>query len=98
MSPPVAHQQQVVAGTTPFRWTPQAFASSYDLEVYKNDDATFSAGNRVINKAALRTAAYAHTDPLPAAAAAYRWRVRRTDAKGNKGPWSLRAASRSAPA
>ena len=78
----------VVAGTTPFRWTPQAFASSYDLEVYKNDDATFSTANRVISKSALKTAAYAHTDPLPAASSAYRWRVRRTDAKGNKGPWS----------
>ena len=36
-----------VAGTTPFRWAPQAFASSYDIEVYKNNDATYSTANRV---------------------------------------------------
>jgi hypothetical protein len=78
----------VVAGTTAFRWAPEAFASSYDLEVFKNDDPTWSIANRVINKSALKTAAYAHTDPLPASATPYRWRVRRTDAKGNAGPWS----------
>ena len=32
----------VVAGTVPFTWAPQAFASTYTLEVYKNNDAAFS--------------------------------------------------------
>ena len=43
---------------------PAGVPSSYDLEVFKNDDATYSTANRVVNKAALKTAAYAHTDPL----------------------------------
>ncbi|MDZ5663825.1 Ig-like domain repeat protein [Nocardioides sp. zg-1308] len=92
-SPQVPLQSPVgnlsVSSRTPFRWQPQAFASSYDLEVFKNDDATFSTANRVVNRPALKTTAYAHTDPLPASPSAYRWRVRRTDAEGNKGPWSV---------
>ena len=35
-----------VAGTTPFRWPPQAFASSYEIEINRNDDTTFASGNR----------------------------------------------------
>jgi hypothetical protein len=76
-----------VAGTTPFRWRSQAFASSYDVEVYKNNDATFSSVNRVFTKT-VKTPAYAHNVPLPASQQSYLWRVRRTDADGNKGPWS----------
>ncbi|WP_159081631.1 Ig-like domain repeat protein [Nocardioides sediminis] len=80
--------QQVVTGTTPFRWQAQAFASSYDIEVYKNNDATMSTANRVISKTGVKTPAYAHNTPLPASSQPYVWRVRRTDADGNKGPWS----------
>ena len=77
----------VVAGTVPFTWAPQPFASSYTIEVYKNNDAAFSPVNRVFS-ATVRTAAYAWSDALPASDTPYTWRVRRTDATGNVGPWS----------
>ena len=37
----------LVSGTTPLRWNAQAFAASYTVEVYKNNDQTFSAANRI---------------------------------------------------
>ena len=46
-SPPVAPSSPVggvqVPGTTPFRWSAQPFAASYTVEVYKNNDQTFSS-------------------------------------------------------
>lgn len=80
-----------VAGTAPFRWTPQAFAKSYDIEVYANDDTTFSSANKVSFASAnnLRNAAFVPTQTLPVSDQYYLWRVRRTDADGNKGPWSV---------
>lgn len=90
-SPAVALQApgngSVVPGTTPFRWAPQAFAASYTLEVYKNNDRSFSSANRLFT-ATVKTPAYAWTQPIPADPTAYVWRVRRTDANGNPGPWS----------
>ena len=76
-----------VSGTTPFRWDAAPFAASYNLEVYKNNDTTFSSANRVVSVTA-KTTAYAPTTPLPAASSNYLWRVRRVDASGNPGPWS----------
>ncbi len=76
-----------VAGTTPFTWDAQAFASSYTLEVYKNNDAAFSPANRLFSTT-VKTAAYAWNQPVPASATPYIWRVRKTDASGNLGPWS----------
>jgi hypothetical protein len=76
-----------VPGTTPFRWDPQAFAASYTIEVYKNADVSFSSVNRLFT-ATVKTPAYAWTQPIPADTNAYVWRVRRTDADGNPGPWS----------
>ena len=35
-----------VAGTTPFRWDPQAFSSSYDIEINRNEDTTFASRPR----------------------------------------------------
>ena len=52
----------VVSGTTPFRWTAQPFAASYTVEVYKNNDLSFSAANRVFS-ATVRTTAVAPADP-----------------------------------
>jgi len=90
-SPPVALRSPAngasVPGTTPFRWDPQAFAASYTIEVYKNADVSFSSVNRLFT-ATVKTPAYAWTQPIPADANAYVWRVRRTDADGNPGPWS----------
>ncbi|TGN66190.1 hypothetical protein EXE59_21205 [Nocardioides eburneiflavus] len=89
LSSPTGNAQ--VAGTVPFRWTPQAFAKSYDIEVYKNDDTTFSSGNKVGFASAtnLRNAAFVPTATLPVSDQYYLWRVRRTDSDSNKGPWSV---------
>lgn len=76
-----------VSGTVPLRWAPQAFAASYTVEVYKNNDRSFSTVNRLFS-ATVKTPAYAWTQPIPADPTAYVWRVRRTDAEGNPGPWS----------
>lgn len=76
-----------VAGTTPFRWDSQAFASQYVLEVYKNNDTTFSSTNRVF-RTEVKTAAYAWTQPLPPSSQHYVWRAQRIDSFGNEGPWS----------
>lgn len=80
-----------VAGTVPFRWTAQAFAKSYDIEVYANDDATFSSGNKISYASGtnLRNAAFVPTQTLPVSDQYYLWRVRRTDSDNNKGPWSV---------
>ncbi|WP_107704851.1 Ig-like domain repeat protein [Nocardioides allogilvus] len=76
-----------VSGVTPFRWDSQAFASEYVVEVYKDEDTTFSTTNRMFS-AKVRTAAYAWTSPLPPSPKPYVWRVRRIDSNGNEGPWS----------
>ena len=78
-----------MGGTTPFRWQPQAFAKSYDIEIYANNDTTFSSANRVASATGIRNAAYVPIDTLPASPDFYLWQVRRTDADGNKGPWSV---------
>ena len=76
-----------VAGAAPLEWSPQAFAKSYDVEVYKNGDTAFSPANRVID-ARVANPAYTPTDLLPASPVPYVWRVRRTDSRGNPGPWA----------
>ena len=76
-----------VDGTAPLRWKPQAFLGSYDVEVYRDDDSTFSTGNRVVSATRVKTTAYV-TAPLTPSSSAYRWRVRRPDATDNAGPWS----------
>lgn len=90
-SPPVTLssplQSGAVAGTTPFEWQAESWANQYTLEVYRNDDHTFSAGNRLFT-VTTRSASYAWDKPIPASSAAYTWRVRRIDASGNPGPWS----------
>ena len=76
-----------VAGTTPFRWQPQPFNASYRIEVYKNNDTTFSSANRLFYKD-VKTTAYAWNETIPASATPYVWRVRRVDGYGNAGAWS----------
>lgn len=83
-----------VAGSTPFEWTAQSFASSYTLEVYRNGDTAFSPGNRVLSVTTSATA-YAPSTPLPASDTPYVWRVRKTDNSKNPGPWSPPASFRS---
>jgi len=77
----------LVPGTTPFRWAAQAFAAAYTVEVYKNNDLSFSTANRIFT-ATVKTTAYAPASPIPASNAPYVWRVRRQDASNNPGPWS----------
>ena len=64
-----------VAGTVPFRWSAQAFASSYDVEVYRNDDVTFSNANLVFSKGGMKPSAYAHNEVLAPSSQPYVWRV-----------------------
>jgi hypothetical protein len=76
-----------VPGTTPLTWAPQAYARSYEVEVYKNGDTAFSPPNRVLN-ANVANPAYTPNEPLPASSTPYVWRVRRIDSRGNPGPWN----------
>ena len=76
-----------VAGSTPFRWTPMNGASSYTIEVYKNDDAGHSPLNRVIF-ATTQEPSYVSTAYLPPSSDAYRWRVSWTDAGNRARPFS----------
>ncbi len=76
-----------VPGTTPFRWEPQPFNSSYRIEVYKNNDTTFSSTNRLFFKD-VTTTAYAWDQPIPASDQPYVWRVRRSDSSKNPTQWS----------
>jgi hypothetical protein len=93
-SPPLALLSPVdnvmAPGTTAFRWQAQPYAKAYDIEVYKNDDLTFSSTNKVAltNATGLLTTAYTWSKALAPSASAYRWRVRRIDASGNPGSWS----------
>ncbi len=77
-----------VAGTPAFAWTPLDYAAKYAIEVYKNNDVTFSTANRVIGTTTVQ-AAYAAIDKvLPSTGSPYLWRVRRLDQDGNPGAWS----------
>lgn len=83
-----------VSGGTPFEWSPQDFARSYTLEVYRNGDTAFSPGNRVLN-VTTSAISYAPSTPLPASDTPYVWRVRKTDNSDNPGPWSAASSFRS---
>ena len=76
-----------VAGAVQFRWDPLPYARSYEIQVARKNDATFSPANRVVN-GATDYPTFTLTNPLPAATPAYLWRVRRLDADGRPGAWS----------
>jgi hypothetical protein len=89
----------VVSGATPFSWEPAQHAAGYRIEVYKNDDATFSPANLVF-AADTKLASYVWSKYLPPSATPYRWRVRSVDANANPprpGQWSLGASFRVSP-
>lgn len=64
-----------------FSWTPLAYAASYDIDI-------FAGPTRVAGATAWKHASWAPSDPLPASAEGYTWRVRRVDAQGRRGDWS----------
>ncbi|UUZ59730.1 hypothetical protein [Nocardioides sp. B-3] len=76
---------QARPGTVALEWQPQAFASGYEVEVYANNDAGFSAANRII-RARVANPAYTPTEPIPASATPYIWRVRRPGLEEQSGP------------
>jgi hypothetical protein len=73
------------SGVPYFQWTPQAFAATYLVEVYKNGDTGFSPANKVLSQTT-KFSAWAPITSL--ASGAYAWRVRRSDADNRTGPWS----------
>lgn len=82
---PVADEQ--LSGNTTFRWSPTLYARNYKVELYRNNDLTFSPANRVFS-VTTKQIAYAHNKPIPASATPYVWRVQRIDAKNLPGNWS----------
>lgn len=79
--------------TTPLTWQPTPFAASYNIEVYKNNDTGGTHGDQpqTVNLVASMSSKQVAVVPptaLPVASTAYRWRVQKVDASGNKGPWS----------
>lgn len=77
-----------VPGSTPFAWAPHDHAASYRLEVYRNDDDTYSPSNLQFAADNIKLSSYVHSTYLPTSATPYRWRVRWTDAGGESGPWT----------
>ena len=75
-----------VAGTAPFSWEPQQHAAGYRLEVYRNNDTTYSSANLVLGVDT--KLAYVATKYLPASATPYLWRVRWLDGDSHVGAWS----------
>jgi hypothetical protein len=78
-----------------FQWTPQAYAATYLVEIYKNGDTNFSPANKVLS-ATTKFSAWAPTTSL--ASGYYAWRVRRNDADNRAGPWSVARTFRLQPA
>jgi hypothetical protein len=80
---------QHVTGELPFRWQAKDFDVTWKLEIYKNDDTTLSAGNRVLSTTT-KQAAFVPPTSLAPSSEPYRWRVLRYDVTGaeSKGRWS----------
>ena len=78
---------QVVSGIQPFRWLPGSFAKYYDLEVYRNADTTASSSNLAARASNIRQTAFAFDEPLEALGTDFVWRLRKSDASGNKSAW-----------
>lgn len=88
---------QSVPGDSTLSWQPLDFASSYVVEVYRNNDLVPNPANRVVNATTNRVSyVLGSLDP---SRGPYTWRVRREDAKSRDGAWSaLRSFSVSQPA
>ena len=77
-----------VTGTPALSWSALKYAARYEVEVYKNNDTTFSAANRVLSASVVQPT-YASPKILAAAGSPYIWRVRRIDISNNAGAWSV---------
>ncbi len=60
----------------------------------RDEDTTFSSGSLVVDRRGVRTTALTPLTQIPASDSLYVWRVRKVDANGNDGPWSLPARFR----
>jgi large repetitive protein len=77
------------SGDVRFRWNANDFDSTWSIEVYKNNDQTGSTANLVRTASgSTKQAAFVPSAALAPSSEPYVWRVRRTDAYGNVGPWS----------
>ena len=78
-----------VTGEFPFRWQSKDFDVTWKIEIYKNDDTTLSAANRVLQTTS-KQAAFVPPTALAPSSQAYRWRVLRYDVTNaeSKGRWS----------
>jgi hypothetical protein len=83
------HDLHIQSGEFPFTWQAKDFDVTWKIEIYKNDDTTFSAGNRILSLVT-KQAAFVPPAVLEASSQAYRWRVMRYDVTNveNKGRWS----------
>ena len=73
-----------VPGTTPLVWAAMPTAVSYDVEVYKNADASPVRISKLRTTTPTLVSAY----PLQVSSRPYVWRVRPIDAQGNVGRWT----------
>lgn len=69
------------------RWKGVDFDASWKIEVYKDNDTTASAANRVISSTTQSTAFSVETRLAPSTQP-YRWRVQRVDSNKLVAPWS----------
>ena len=76
-----------VGGAAPFRWAAMDGASQYQIEVYRNNDATHSDANLMIRQST-NVPAFVSQNYLPPSDSDYRWRVRWFDSDGQPRPWS----------
>ena len=84
-----------VAGTTPSAGRPRRSPSPTTSRSTPTTTPPSRPPTRSLRPTGVRNAAYVPIDTLPVSTEFYLWRVRRTDADGNKGPWSTPAGSRS---
>lgn len=84
VSPPSG---QVVSQTPALMWDALAYAATYEVQISKNGDTTFSTANRVVT-ATTKQNSFVPPSTLEAAGSPYVWRVRRKDFSNRAGEWT----------
>jgi Bacterial Ig-like domain len=74
-----------ITATEAFRWMPLDYASSYDLEIYKDNETSASFRVASVN---VKQIAFTAVQPLAVSSKPYLWRVRGVNASGFKTDWS----------